>query len=132
MPMHDMNIPQPMPDDPFKDDVRPLDPNAPPTTRQETFKPYWKKGTSTVATPAPTPARPEPAKLDPYAVAPPVHIKARPIQAAPRIAAVEAQEVAPVSLTISDDAPPSPPMLLPVNAPLRRLDASIPANPLRR
>lgn len=134
-----MGIPQPMPEDPFKDDAKPLDPNAPPTTRQETYQPYWKKGTSTVASPAPTPARTEPAKLDPYAVAPPVHIKARPIQAAPRIAAAVpqvaeqvAQDVAPVSLTISDDAPPAPPQLLPVTSPLRRVEGAVPANPLRR
>jgi hypothetical protein len=124
-----------MPDNgnPFKDD-KPLDPNAPPATRQETYKPYFKKGANTVATPAPTPARrPEPTKLDPYAQTEPVHIKARPVTAQPRVARVESYEnVAPVSLTISDDAPPSPPALLPAPAPFRHLEGTLPSNPLRR
>jgi hypothetical protein len=138
----DMGIPQPMPEDPFKDDVRPQDPNTPPPGRETYYKPYWKKGANTAA--APTPARTiEPARLDPYAVAPPVHIKARPVTSAPRVAKAETKtwetatatatpEVAPVSLTISDDAPPAPPMLLPATTQLHRLDVAIPSNPLRR
>lgn len=132
-----MGVPQPMPDmgDPFKDD-----PNTPPAGRETYYRPYWKKnGPATVA--APTPARMrEPSQLDPYAVAPPVHIKAKPVTAAPRAAqpsepvkvAAVTQDVAPVSLTIADDEPPAPPHLLPVAAtPVRQLDRSIPVNPLR-
>jgi hypothetical protein len=146
-----MGIPQPMPDmgDPFKDDVRPMDrnmtdPNTPPAGRETYYRPYWKKnGPATAASPTPARAK-EPTHLDPYAVAPPVHIKARPVTAAPRVAQTQrseaefvkvasaAQEVAPVSLSISDDAPPAPPHLLPMTAaPARQIDRSIPVNPLR-
>lgn len=135
-----------MPDmgDPFKDDVRPMDPNMPPAGRETYYRPYWKKnGPATAASPTPARAK-EPSHLDPYAVAPPVHIKAKPVTAAPRTApraappsepvkvAAMTQDVAPVSLTIADDEPPAPPQLLPVAAsPIRQLDRSIPVNPLR-
>ena len=136
-------IPQPMPDNPFQDDVRPMDPNAPPPVR-ETYKPYWKKNQATAGMTTPAP-QPTPARLDPYAVAPPVHIKAKPIQSAVKVASrlpeavspeyaevkvVAAETVAPVSMTIADDEPPAPPMLLPVSA-VRLADPSIPVNPLR-
>src|SRR5690606_18463305 len=97
--------------------------------------------------------QPTPAKLDPYAVAPPVHIKARPVQApvsapaplpgkyASRLPAAEsvnvaAQEVETVSLIIADDEPPAPPMALPISTTAKRIesrqiDRSIPVNPLR-
>jgi hypothetical protein len=106
---------------------------------------------------------PTPASLDPYATTTPVHIKAKPVRVAqaqpaqpqPRLAQPVAavkpvaaaqpevayptvnvaatQELATVSMTISDDdAPPAPPQLLPVTAAPQRIDRSIPANPLRR
>ncbi|QDU30950.1 hypothetical protein ETAA8_61030 [Anatilimnocola aggregata] len=75
-----------------------------------------------------------PANLDPYAVAPPVHIKAKPIRIAtgkpvakpsptPAVQAADysavkvaaAVEVETVSLTIGDDEPPAPPQLLPIS-----------------
>lgn len=144
-------VPQPMDDNPFKDDVRPLDmppmenrpmdPNAPPPG-QNTYKPYWKKNTATARV-APQP-HPTPAKLDPYAVAPPVHIKARPVQSSPvqvkplpankvAVKVAIAQEVETVSHIIADDEPPAPPGGLPtvVASPIR-YESSIPVNPLRR
>jgi hypothetical protein len=141
----------PADDNPFKDDVRPMDPNAPPSG-QSTYKPYFKKN-NTTAHSGPQ-LRPTPAKLDPYAVAPPVHIKARPVQApvpapaplpgkyasrmpaAERVNVAVAQEVETVSLVIADDEPPAPPMALPVSTTAKRIesrqiDRSIPVNPLR-
>jgi hypothetical protein len=152
--MH-MHPPMPPVDDgnPFQDDMRPMDPNTPPPG-QNTYKPYWKKGTATARVTTPLP-QPTPAKLDPYAVAPPVRIKAQPAPvpskiasrlpkaAAPEYAAVRvaiAQEVETVSLTIADDEPPAPPAGLPMIATQRiappkiatqRYDSSIPVNPLR-
>lgn len=137
---------------PFKDDVRPMDPNTPPPG-QNTYKPYWKKNTATARVTAPVP-QPTPAKLDPYAAAPPVRIKAQPAAPskvasrlskpiAPEYASVKvavAQEVETVSLTIADDEPPAPPAALPVIAApsvatqrlaTQRYDSSIPVNPLR-
>jgi hypothetical protein len=138
---------------PFKDD-REVDPNAPPMG-QSTYKPYWKKNNATArVAPMPTPA-----KLDPYAAAP-VRIKAQPANAQPKVTAPPvkiarrmpavvapeqatvkvaiAQEIETVSLTIADDAPPTPPAAMSTVAaaaatPIRiqRYDASIPANPLR-
>ncbi len=136
---------------PFKDDMRPMDPNAPPPG-QNTYKPYWKKNNATARINTPTPY-PTPAKLDPYAAAP-VRIKAQPAAAqptkapkvasrlpsaaAPAYASVKvavAQEVETVSLTIADDEPPAPPAALPmVTTPrvaTQRYDSSIPVNPLR-
>jgi hypothetical protein len=154
--MH-MNMHPPVPpvDDggnPFKDDIRPMGPNTPPPG-QNTYKPYWKKNNATARVTAPMP-QPTPAKLDPYAVAPPVRIKAQPTpaaskvasrlpQVAPEYAAVKvaiAQEVETVSLTIADDEPPAPPAGLPAvytptvatqRVATQRYDSSIPVNPLR-
>lgn len=137
-------------DNPFKDDMKPMDPNAPPSG-QSTYKPYFKKNNATAN--SGSQLQPTPAKLDPYAVAPPVHIKARPVQApvaapaplpgkyASRMPATNsvsvavAQEVETVSLQIADDEPPAPPMALPISTAKRiesrSIDRSIPVNPLR-
>jgi hypothetical protein len=138
--------PPPMPDaNPFQDDKPMADPNTPPPGRETYYKPYWKKNGATAAAPAqPTPAT-MPVKLDPYAVAPPVHIKAKPVQPVTKVAirAVEpvreystvkvaaTEEIAPVSLSISDD-PPAPPMILPAaTKTAKRIELGVPVNPLR-
>ncbi len=138
----DMHMPQPMPDDPFMDDKKPLDPNTPPPSRETYYKPYFKKNNATTKAASPTPAKTVvPAAHDPYAVAPPVHIQARPVQAAVKVAQAEAFEYTAVkvaahnaeavTLTISDDEPPAPPSLLPVRA-ASRYEGPLPTNPLRR
>jgi|GEM_PF-6919400 len=154
VPMMQMQPPVPMSDDnPFKDDVRPMDPNAPPPG-QSTYKPYWKKNNATArsTTPMPTPAR-----LDPYAAAPTVRVKVQPTNTQPKVSAQPvkvasrmpavvtpeqatvkvaiAQEIETVSLTI-DDEPPAPPVGLSTTTVtarpiVQRYDSSIPSNPLR-
>jgi hypothetical protein len=127
--------------------MRPMDPNTPPPG-QNTYKPYWKKNNATARVTAPLP-QPTPAKLDPYAAAPPVRIKAQPTPAvikvasrqprvAPEYASVKvavSPEVETVSLVIADDEPPAPPAALPVIAAqpvaTQRYHSSIPVNPLR-
>lgn len=134
-----------MPENPFQDDKPIPDPNTPPPNRDTYYKPYWKKNGTTAAVPAraPTPAT-APVKLDPYAVAPPVHIHVKPVQPAAKVAIrqpapvtevatvkmASAEEIAPVSLHISDDLPPAPPMILPAST-AKRIELSVPANPLR-
>lgn len=161
IPVDTMHPPVPPADDnPFKDDIRPMDPNAPPAAGESTstYRPYFKKNNVPATHTAPH-LQPTPAKLDPYAVAPPVHIKARPVQqpvqqqptppadkyasrlqrvVTPEYANVRVavnQEVETVSLVIADDEPPAPPKSLPTIArPIstaQRIDSSIPVNPLR-
>jgi hypothetical protein len=85
------------------------------------------------------PAQPQPRMAQPMATAKPV-AAAKPVVAAraepayPTVHVAATQELATVSMTISDDdAPPAPPQLLPVTAAApQRIDRSIPANPLRR
>ena len=135
---------------PFQDDKPIPDPNTPPPGRETYYKPYWKKNGATAAvprtpvkeSPRPTPAT-VPVKRDPYAVAPPVHIKGRPIQSAGKVALRQAEptrefptvkvaateEIEPVSINISDE-PPTPPMVLPAAA-TKRIELSVPVNPLR-
>jgi hypothetical protein len=135
--------PPPVPEgNPFQDD-KPEAP-VPPPGRETYYKPYWKKNPTTAA-PAPLPTPDSvPVKLDPYAVAPPVHIKARPIQPAAKVAiratepvqeapvvkVASAEEIEPFSITISDE-PPAPPMMLPAPTTAKRIDLDIPVNPLR-
>ena len=134
-------------ENPFKDDIRPMDPNTP-APGQSTYKQYYKKNNNT-ATARNTTPMPTPAKLDPYAAAP-VRIKAVPAATPVKIASREhakvkvaiAQEIETVSLSIADDTPPAPPATVstfataaPVSTAnpirLQRYDASIPSNPLR-
>jgi hypothetical protein len=142
--------PPPVPENPFQDDKLPVDPklpndpNTPPPGRDTYYKPYWKKNPATAAAPAAQPTPAAPVKLDPYAVAPPVHIKAKPIQPAAKVAVrvpaaaaeyaavkvAATEEIAPVSLSISDDLPPEPPQLLPATA-TKRIELGVPVNPLR-
>lgn len=139
--------PPPVPEgNPFQDDRPMPDPNTPPPGRDTYYKPYWKKNGPGAAAQQPTPAT-MPVKLDPYAVAPPVYIKAKPVQpmqpavkvavrqtepatefATMKVTATE--EIAPVSLTISDD-PPAPPMVLPTPTTAKQIDVGVPVNPLR-
>lgn len=153
MPMETISPPVPMADDPFKDD------NMPPPGRESHYRPYWKKGPSyegTVPASHRAPTHPDPYAATKPAVTEPVHIKAKPVRVAqarptavqpaaartelveayPAVKVASAHEYAAVSMTVSDDdAPPAPPQLLPaaaVSASRKRIDSSIPANPLRR
>lgn len=130
---------------PFQDDKPIPDPNTPPPSRETYYKPYWKRNNATAVAPAPKPTPATvPVKLDPYAVAPPVHIKARPIQPAAKVAirqteparefptvkVAATEEIESFSMNISDE-PPAPPMVLPVATSAKRIELSVPVNPLR-